>query len=308
MKIKNITLKNNLILAPMAGISDVAFRELCVRSGADYATTEMVSAKALLYGSKKTKDLLMTSDAETIKVVQLFGSEASVLARAVQLPILQKFDIIDLNMGCPAPKITGNGEGSALMKAIEQAKEIISACVQATDKPITVKFRLGWDEEHINAVEFAKMCERAGASAIAVHGRTQEQGYSGKANWEIIRQVKQAVSIPVIANGDVVGVQSYEQILQITGCDAVMIGRGSLGNPAIFSQLLGNQPIMSQLEFVKTHIKILRKYYPENFLVKHMRKHLLWYVKGIQGASGLKAKLSVTTDLDEAITLLEQVL
>lgn len=306
MKIKHITLKNNLILAPMAGISDVGFRALCVQSGADYATTEMISAKALTYKNQKTFDMLHTTDAEAIKVVQLFGSEPQVLAQAIKSKELQKFDMIDLNMGCPAPKITGNGEGSALMKAVNNAEAIIQACVAATDKPITVKFRLGWDEEHINAVEFAKMCERAGASAIAVHGRTQSQGYSGVANWQEIAKVKQAVTIPVIANGDVVDLQSYKDILNVTKCDAVMIGRGSFGNPAIFSELLGHEPIMSKIEFLKQHIAILRKFYDDRFLIKHMRKHLLWYVKGLHGANTLKTSLATTTDLDEAVKMIEQ--
>ena len=308
MKIKNITLKNNLILAPMAGVSDVGFRTLCVLSGADYAVCEMVSAKALKFGSKKTQDLLVTSDAETIKVAQIFGSEPQVMAEIVKSDYLQKFDIIDINMGCPAHKIVSNGDGSALMMDTNKAEQIIKACVSATQKPITVKFRKGWDQNSVNAVDFAKMCESAGASAITVHGRTREQGYAGTSDWETIAQVKQTVGIPVIANGDVVDLKSYKQILDVTGCDAVMIGRGSLGNPSIFSEILGNSPIMSKYEFVCEHVRLLQQYYPDTFIVKHMRKHFLWYLKGVEHSATIKQELLKTTSLKKALSLIKSIL
>lgn len=308
MKIKNITLKNNLILAPMAGVTDVGFRTLCVLSGADYAVCEMISAKALKYGSKKTQDLLITSDQEKIKVAQIFGSDPNVMAEIVKSDYLKKFDIIDINMGCPAPKIVKNKEGSALMKDIERAREIITKCVNATDKPITVKFRKGWSKDQVNAVEFAKMCEEAGASAITIHGRTQEDGYSGFADLEIIKKVKEAVKIPVIANGDVVDKESYEKMINYTKCDAVMIGRGSLGNPAVFSEILGKEPIMTKLEFIKKHIEILKQHYPDKFIVKHMRKHILWYLKGVSNATSLKQKVANMTNINEIMSELEKVL
>lgn len=308
MKIGNIELKNNLILAPMAGITDVGFRSLCVECGADYAVTEMVSAKAMAYNNKKTFDLLNTADNEKIKVVQIFGSEPEIMAMACKSEALQKFDIIDINMGCPAPKVFNNFEGSALLKNLPLAEEIITQCVKATDKPITVKFRIGVDDEHINGVEFAKMCERAGAKAITVHGRTTKQLYSGKVDLDVIKQIKNAVSIPVIANGDVVDKLSYEHMLKYTGCDAVMVGRASFGNPAIFSELLGIECDKTKLYFIKNHIEILRKFYPDNFIVKTMRKHILYYLKGVKGGNAVKVQVCALEDVDKVLRLLEKVL
>ena len=308
MRIGNVKLKNNLILAPMAGITDVGFRTLCVRCGADYGVTEMVSAKAMAYNNQKTFELLHTMPDEHIKVVQIFGSEPDIMAQACKSDALKKFDIIDINMGCPAPKIYNNGEGSALLKNIELAESIIRACVSATDKPITVKFRLGVDDNHIVGVQFAQMCERAGAKAITVHGRTTKQMYSGQVNLEVIKQIKQSVNIPVIANGDVVDVQSYKHILEYTHCDAVMIGRGSFGNPAIFSELLGKSCNLTKLDFIKQHIKILQQFYPNEFIVKHMRKHILYYLKGVKNANNIKVKICMLDSLDEVLAELEKVL
>ena len=210
MKIGNFEFKNNLILAPMAGVTDVAFRSICIDFGADAGVTEMVSAKALSYDNEKTSDLLLTAPNEKIKIVQLFGHEPEIMAKICASSYLDKFDIIDINMGCPAPKIVGNGDGSALMKDIGLARQIVESCVQATNKPITVKFRSGYTKDSINAVEFAKMCEEAGAKAITVHGRTREQMYGGKVDLDIIRSVKHSVSIPVIASGDVVDKESFD--------------------------------------------------------------------------------------------------
>lgn len=306
MKIGNITLKNNLILAPMAGVSDVGFRRLAVQSGADYAVCEMISAKALYYKSVKTLDLLNTTDDEHIKVAQIFGSDPAIMAWACKHPALEKFDIIDINMGCPAPKIVNNGEGSALLGNIDLAREIISACVKATTKPITVKFRLGLNDKSIVAVEFAKMCEQAGASAITVHGRTREQYYSGKVDYETIDQVKQAVSIPVIGNGDVVDEASYKAMLAC-GVDAVMVGRGALGNPTIFAKLLGN-PQLSKWECLKEHVATMLAYFDEDFVLREMRKHFLWYLKGEKGVNSIKNQVVTVATLDEAMRMLENVL
>lgn len=307
MKIKNIEFKNNLILAPMANVTDVAFRSLAVESGADAGVTELISAKAITYNNKKTTEMLFTADNETIKIAQIFGKEPDVMAEAVQSDYLKPFDIIDINMGCPAPKIIKNGEGSALLKDIKLAEDIIKACVQATDKPITVKFRSGWDQNSIVAVEFAKMCERAGASAITIHARTTDQGYGGNADWDIIKAVKESVKIPVIGNGDVVDRESYLKMLEYTGCDAVMVGRATMGRPYLFKELLGEKEERNQLYFIKKHIELLGKFYPSRFVVKHMRKHILWYLKSIKNATKLKAEIVQELDLNKVMEKLEQV-
>ncbi len=304
MKIGHIEFKNNLILAPMADITDVAFRSLAVESGADAGETELISAKAIVFGNKKTFDMLGTADNERIKIVQLFGNEPDIMAKACRAPHLEKFDIIDLNMGCPAPKIVKNGQGVSLMKNLDLASEIIRACVNATSKPVTVKFRKGWEGAE-NAVEFAKMCERSGASAITVHGRTKEQGYSGQVDLDIIKRVVEAVNIPVIGNGDVCDRVSFEHMMGYTGCSAVMVGRASLGKPYVFKEILGKTEEKPQLYFIKKHIELLRKYYPEEFVVKHMRKHLLWYVKNERDVTKLRVKIVEEPTLDGVLKLIE---
>ncbi len=306
MKIGDIVFENNLILAPMAGISDVAFRSICIEFGADCGFSEMVSAKALHYNNEKTIDLLATAPNERIKIVQIFGSDADIMSQIVSSQMLQKFDIIDINMGCPAPKIVGNGEGSALLKDISKAEHIISSCVKASSKPITVKFRSGYNSSNIIAVQFAQMCQRAGASAITIHGRTREQMYGGKVDLQVIRAVKDAVSIPVIASGDVTDEQSYKDTLLQTGCDAVMIGRGALGSPEIFARLLGQKVHMSKYQTIVKHIKYLRQIYPDQFVTKHMRKHLLWYLKGYPNASTIKSQVSTMENIDDVLMLLRE--
>ena len=306
MKIKNIEIKNNLIYAPMAGYSDFAFRSLCVMCGADYGVSEMVSAKGLFYDNQNTMDLLRTADNEQIKVAQIFGNEPNIMAQMVKSKSLEKFDIIDINMGCPAPKIVNNAEGSALMKNLNLAHDVIKACVEATDKPITVKFRVGFDENHKNCVEFAKMCERAGASAITIHGRTREQFYDGVVDLDAIKKVKESVSIPVIANGDVVDVESYKKMMEYTGCDGVMIGRGALGRPYIFSELLGIEHNKDKMFYIKKHIEILRTVYPDEFIVRQMRKHILCYLKGERNCAELKRNIVLINDLNEVISLLDK--
>lgn len=305
MKIKDIQFENNILLAPMAGVTDVAFRSICIDFGADAGVTEMISAKALSYDNKKTADLLITAPNEKIKIVQIFGSDPDIMADMCRSPYLQKFDIIDINMGCPAPKIVNNGEGSFLMTNLPLAERIIRKCVQACDKPITVKFRSGFDSDHINAVEFAKMCQRAGASAITIHGRTRSQMYSGTVDLDIIKKVKESVNIPVIASGDIVDMETYKKTLEYTKCDGVMIGRGSLGNPAIFSQILNKEYNYNKYDVIKRHIDLLCKYYPMSFVSGHIRKHLLWYLKGEYNASEIKRYVSTEPDINKVLDRLK---
>ena len=281
LKIKNVELKSNLILAPMAGYTELAFRKLCHDFGAGLTCTEMVSAKALHYKNKKTEDMLFSIDGESPKAVQIFGHEPEIMAEACRNPLLDKFDIIDINMGCPAPKIINNGDGSALLKDIGLAREIIEACVKATSKPITVKFRIGFYAADIVAVEFAKMCEEAGAAAITVHGRTTKQGYSGKVNYDIIRQVKEAVSIPVFANGDCRTREDFLNILEQTKADGVMVGRAAVGKPEVFAEMIsGQKQSVNKFEQIKWHYETLLDFYSETFVVKNMRTHLAGYFSG----------------------------
>lgn len=305
MKIKNIEIKNNLIYAPMAGYSDFAFRSLCVMCGADFGVTEMVSAKGLFYDNQNTMDLLRTAENEQIKVAQIFGNNPEIMAKMINSKALKKFDIIDINMGCPAPKIVNNFEGSALMKDIDLAYSVIKTCVESTDKPITVKFRVGFDDTHKNCVDFAKMCEKAGVSAITIHGRTREQFYDGDVDLEAIKKVKESVNIPVIANGDVIDINSYKKMLEYTGCDGVMIGRGALGKPYIFSELLDKEYNKDKMYYIKKHIEILRTVYPDDFIVRHMRKHILCYLKGEKNCTELKREIVTISDLNLVINLLD---
>lgn len=306
MKIGNIEFKNNLILAPMAGITDIAFRSIAIELGADAGVTEMISAKALHYNNQKTEDLLKIAPNEKIKIIQLFGHEPDIMAEICGSKYVEPFDIIDINMGCPAPKIVSNNDGSALMLDIPLADKIIRACVGATNKPITVKFRSGFDNNHLCAIDFAKMCERAGASAITIHPRTREQMYSGKADWSIIKDIKNAVNIPVIASGDVVDKESFLEVKRLTGCDAIMIGRGALGSPEVFSQILDLPIQMTKMDIISKHINLLRNYFPENFVTKHMRKHLLWYLKGEKNVGELKVYISTEPSLEKCMDKLRE--
>ena len=305
MKIGNIEV-GNLFLAPLAGVSEIGFRSVCKMCGADTTCTEMINAKAMRFGNENTKQLLLTEENENIKIVQIFGNSAEDLAKVCASKELEKFDIIDLNFGCPAPKIVKNGEGSALLKDLNKLEEIVKACVNATDKPVTAKFRIGFEEGHNVAVEVAKICERNGIKAITVHGRTREQMYSGKVDYETIKKVKQSVSIPVIGNGDVFDKESYQKMLD-TGVDGVMIARGALGRPWIFAELK-NLPTPNKMEIIKKHIEVLRKYYSESWICTNIRKHLLWYAQGVEGAAKIRLKLATTTNLDEALSLLEGIL
>ena len=305
MKIKNIETSSNIFLAPMAGVTDIGFRKICRDFGAGLTYTEMISVKGLYYDNKKTQTMLQLADNERPSCVQLFGSDPDIFRKVIMSGALDKFDIIDINMGCPAPKIVNNGDGSKLLCDINKAREIISACVKATDKPITVKFRMGYNNGENIAVKFAKMCEEEGASAITIHPRTREQFYSGSADLSVIKEVKQAVSIPVIGNGDVVDEKSYKAMLD-TGCDAVMIGRGALGNPEIFSLLLGRDVNKSKLDIIKEHLALIRQIYgSEKALVTSFRKHLLWYVSNYHLSTVLKVELMKYETMDEILKVLE---
>lgn len=305
MKIGNIVLPEGAILAPMAGFTEVGFRGVCANAGASMTVTEMVSAKGLIYDSKNTFELLHRSEYEKICAIQLFGSEPDVMAEAVKDEALQSFDIIDINMGCPVPKVVKNGEGSALMKNISLASKVIEACKKNTNKPVTVKFRLGWDEGNINYIEFGKMCEGSGADAIALHSRTRAMMYSGKADVTAWEKLKKAVNIPVIASGDVVDIEGYNVAMQL--CDGVMIGRGALGRPEIFAQIIGKS-YESKLSIIKEHIEILKKYFDDKYIATNIRKHIAHYLKGIKGARAIKGGLAALTTTQAVIDAVSEVL
>lgn len=303
MKIENIDFENNLILAPMAGVSDVGFREVCSMFGADATYSEMLSCMAMLHNPKKTELMTITSDLEKIKIGQIFGHEPEIMSKTLSLPMLSKYQIIDINMGCPAPKIVKNGEGSALMKDINLASKVISECVKSSKVPVSVKFRLGFDKDI--STEFGRMCEESGAKFVTLHARTSVQGYSGKADYEAIAKLKQTLKIPVVGNGDVVDCESYAKMLE-TGVDGVMIGRGSQGRPWIFSELLGKPFVGNKFEIIKRHVDVLRKYYDESWLTLYMRKHFLWYVNGIDKASEIRLKLATSPSIDQSLQLLQE--
>lgn len=304
MKIKNIEFNNDLILAPMAGYTDLGFKILCEKYGANATVSEMVSAKALKFESLKTEKLLNTAGLKKVKIAQIFGHEPEIMAEIIKKDVFKPYDIIDINMGCPAPKIVKNKDGSFLMKNLELSFEIISSCVKSVDKPISVKFRKGFDENNVNAVEFAKMCESAGASLITVHGRTREQMYSGKSDYEIIRKVKENVKIPVCANGDVVDRASYDKIKNETNADFVMIGRGSLGNPYIFSEILGLNYQKDLLNDIEFHYQTLLSIYSEKTVVNNMKKHLAFYLKGRENSSSLKKEIFELNTFNKVIKFL----
>ncbi len=305
MKISNLEFSNNVFLAPMAGVTDIIFRGICKEMGCGLVYTEMISAKALYYGSEKTEELLKVSPKEVPVAVQIFGSEPLVMAKACDYFNDNKnICLIDINMGCPAPKIVKNGDGSALMNNPKLAYEIVKEVKKASNKPVTVKFRKGFDHKNINAVDFAKVIEAAGADAIAVHGRTREQMYEGKADWDIIRQVKEAVNIPVIGNGDVFSAEDAISLTRETGCDGIMIARGAQGNPWIFKQIaeiLNGHKVQlptgeEKIEMAINHVKQAVDYYGANKAVREMRKHIAWYLKGIRNSNDIKNKINYEID------------
>lgn len=313
LKIGNVLLENSYVLGPMAGVTDLPFRLLCKEQGAGLLCMEMVSAKGIFYNNKNTESLLQIHPKEVPVSLQLFGSDPKIVSEMAKRIEERPFSILDINMGCPVPKVVRNGEGSALMKNPKLVYELVSATVKAIKKPVTVKIRKGFDEEHINAVEIAKIIEEAGASAVAVHGRTREQYYSGKADWEIIRQVKEAVSIPVIGNGDVTSGEQAIAMRKQTGCDGVMIARGAQGNPWIFSELLeyektGKLPDRPDVEEIKKtmlrHAKLQIEYKGDFTGIREMRKHVAWYTKGLHGAARLRDQINQVESYAELENLL----
>ena len=313
LKIGNVELDNRYILGPMAGVTDLPFRLLCKEQGAGLLCMEMVSAKAIYYNNRNTESLLEIHPDETPVSLQLFGSDPKIMSEMAKRIEERPFAILDVNMGCPVPKVVRNGEGSALMKEPKLVYEIVSALVKAIDKPVTVKIRKGFDDDHVNAVEIAKIIEEAGAAAVAVHGRTREQYYSGKADWDIIRQVKEAVSIPVIGNGDVTSPQKADELVRRTGCDGIMIARGAEGNPWIFSEMihweetgeLPPRPDKDEIrEMMLKHARLQLEYKGEFCGIREMRKHVAWYTKGLKGAARLREKVNAVESLEELENLL----
>ena len=308
LNIGNVTLENNLILAPMAGVSDLSFRLLCKEQGAGLVCMEMVSAKAIYCRNKNTEKLMETSSAEHPVSLQLFGSDPDIIALIAEQIQDRPFDILDFNMGCPVPKVVNNGEGSALMKDPKLVREILQKLVKASRKPVTVKIRKGFDDEHVNAVEIAKIAEDCGVAAVAVHGRTRQQYYSGKADWEIIKQVKEAVAIPVIGNGDLGSAEDVIKMEEETGCDGFMIGRAVRGNPWIFAQILHKletgedlpkPPAEVVIAMILRHADLLIANKGEYIGVREMRKHAAWYTAGLRNASRIRGKINEVQTKDD---------
>lgn len=318
LNIGGVPLKSHAVLAPMAGVSDRAYRELCVRFGAAYCVSEMVSSKALSFNSKKSEELMEISDLERPCGIQIFGDDPKCMADATKHALENKPDIIDINMGCPAPKISSNGSGSALMKNPRLCGEIVKAVTAVTDIPVTVKIRKGWDDDSVNAVEVAKICESAGAAAITVHGRTRQQYYKPPVDYDIIRAVRESVSVPVIANGDIDSAERAKEVMDITGCDLVMIGRATLGNPWIFSQInaylenpnvkIHTPDLEERLGVMIEHISKMVEYKGEHMAMLQARKLVVGYFKGMKGAAALRNEAGKIKTLDDLYELRQKAL
>lgn len=315
MNIENVKVGDS-VLAPMAGVTDLAFRIICKEMGAGLVVTEMVSAKGLYYNDKKTKFLTEIKEVERPVALQIFGSDPKIMSEVIRedLNHRDEIDIIDINMGCPAPKIVKNGDGSALLKNPSLVSEILEACVKASNKPLTVKIRSGWDSSDINGLKIAKIAEQAGVDAITVHGRTREMFYRGKADWDIIKEIKSALEIPVIGNGDVCTPDDAIKLVEHTSCDAVAVGRGSMGNPFIFKNIArvmdgkkeykpGNNEI---LETILRHLDLSCEFKGERIAVREMRKHISFYIKGLRGSNKIKDQVNKLEGKDEVKRLLEE--
>lgn len=306
LNIGTVEIENNIFLAPMAGISDMPFRILCKEKGAGLVYTEMVSSKGMFYEDKKTRQLMAIDSRERPAAIQIFGSDPQIMGEIAR-EVSKEADIIDINMGCPAPKVTKNGEGSALLLKLDLIDQITKAVVENATVPVTIKIRKGWDEEHITAVEVAKIAEKNGIAALTVHGRTREQFYTGKADWNIIKAVKEAVSIPVIGNGDVMDAPTAKQMLEETGCDAIMIGRASNGNPWIFEQVIQylekgietNKPSVEDVKnMILRHLEMLVAYKGEYTAIREMRKQIAWYIKGMPNAAIFRNEINQIESLE----------
>lgn len=318
LNIGGVPLKSHAVLAPMAGVSDRAYRELCVRFGAAYCVSEMVSSKALSFNSKKSEELMEISDLERPCGIQIFGDDPKCMADAAKYALENKPDIIDINMGCPAPKISSNGSGSALMKNPRLCGEIVKAVTAVTDTPVTVKIRKGWDDDSVNAVEVAKICESAGAAAITIHGRTRQQYYKPPVDYDIIKVVRESVSVPVIANGDIDSAEKAKEVMDITGCDLVMVGRATLGNPWIFSQInaylenpnvkIHTPDLEERLGVMIEHISKMVEYKGEHMAMLQARKLVVGYFKGIKGAAALRNEAGKIKTLDDLYELRQKAL
>lgn len=317
MKIGSIEITGKAALAPMAGVTDTAYRQVCRDFGAAYTVTEMISARAIQYGDKKTGAIADMSGDRRPVFLQLFGEDPQVLALGAERMLEYGPDGIDINMGCPVPKVAGNGAGSALMKDPQRCAEIVAAVKSKVNVAVTVKMRMGWDEDNVNAVEIARLCQQAGAQAVCIHGRTRNQMYSGKADWNIIRQVKEALSIPVIGNGDVTDAQSACRLLEETGCDMVMVGRGALGNPWIFRQINAYLtdscrilPPPGPAELIVTlrrHMELMCSYKGEGRGMREARKHVGWYLHGMKGAAEFRRRAGELCTLEDLDRLLQDV-
>lgn len=317
LKIGSVYLSNHVILAPMAGVSDLPFRLLCSREGAGMVCSEMISAKAILYQNKNTRQLMRIHPEEAPVSLQLFGSDPAIVSEMAKQIEEEPFSVLDINMGCPVPKVVNNGEGSALMKNPLLAGQIIEKTVKAVKKPVTVKIRKGFDEAHVNAVEIARIAQESGAAAVAVHGRTREQYYSGKADWGIIAQVKQAVKIPVIGNGDITDGKSARLMLESTGCDGIMIGRAAQGNPWIFREITEaldgmeppERPNREELyEMIVKHALLSQEYKGEYVAVREMRRHMAWYTSGLPHSTCLRRRINEMESMKQLIEGMKELL
>ena len=315
MNIGNVSLDNRVFLSPMAGVTDLPFRLICKQKGCGMLYTEMINAKALCYNDENTKKMTKIEDEEHPIAIQIFGSEPEYMGRAAEILNSHSNEILDINMGCPAPKVIKNGDGSALMKNPKLSEQVMRAVVEHYTKPVTLKIRKGWDDNSVNAVEIAKIAEQAGISALAIHGRTREQYYSGKADWDIIKEIKDSISIPVIGNGDVFEIEDAINMLEKTNCDAIMIGRGAQGNPWIFNrinhymqtgEILAKPTAEEKISTAIEHMKLAVAEHGEYVAVREMRKHIGWYIKGLKNSARYRDEINKLTDCESVIMKLKE--